>query len=157
MMNGSALEMIIDGVRLFLCDCEPEISKGIKGPGYIFYVGSPTDEVRKKIREVLSFCLGNYLIYLGSTTLCEKSEIVSFSAVSPPSIGRVSEIPILPPAFLGDGNALIAEQQVVARMANAIYAHYDELRFGSFSWAYWHAMCAPVHMAAVHFGPTSTV
>lgn len=37
-------------------------------------------------------------------------------------------------------------------MANAIYVHYDELRFGAFSWAYWHAMCAPVHMAAAHFG-----
>ncbi|HEY3910148.1 MAG TPA: hypothetical protein VGM07_09670 [Stellaceae bacterium] len=37
-------------------------------------------------------------------------------------------------------------------MANAIYAHYDELRFGAFSWVYWHAMCAPVHMAAAHFG-----
>jgi hypothetical protein len=151
-MNFSALELVIAGVRLFLCECAPEVSKGIERPGYIFYVGNPTDEIRTKIRQVLSFCLGNYLVYLGSTALCEKSEIVSFSAMSPPSIGRASEIPVLPPGFLGTGNALIAEQQVVARMANAVYAHYDELRFGSFSWAYWHAMCAPVHMAAGHFG-----
>jgi hypothetical protein len=144
--------MVINGIRLFLCDCGLDINNGVKRPGYIFYVGNPTDEVRKKIREVLSFCLGNYLVYLGSTALCEKSEVISFSAVSPPSIGRVSEIQVLPPAVLGNGNAWIAEQQVVARMANAVYAHYDELRFGSFSWAYWHAMCAPVHMAAVHFG-----
>jgi hypothetical protein len=151
-MNFSALELVVAGVRLFLCDCAPEVSKGIERPGYIFYVGNPTDEIRTKIRQVLSFCLGNYLVHLGSAALCEKSEIVSFSAMSPPSIGRVSEIPVLPPGFLGTGNALIAEQQVVARMANAVYAHYDELRFGSFSWAYWHAMCAPVHMAAGHFG-----
>ena len=151
-MNFSALEMVIAGFRLFLCDCIPEVSKGIEQPGYIFYVGNPTDEVRTKIRQVLSFCLGNYLVYLGSTMLSEKSEIVSFSAMSPPSIGRVSEIPVLPPAFLGNGNALIAEQQIVARVANAVYTHYDQLRFNSFSWAYWHAMCAPVHMAAGHFG-----
>ena len=66
--------------------------------------------------------------------------------------GQAPEIPALPPAFLGNGNALIAEQQIVARVANAVYAHYHELRFNSFSWAYWHAMCAPVHMAAAHFG-----
>jgi hypothetical protein len=151
-INFSALEMVIAGVRLFLCDAAPEMSKGIERPGYIFYVGNPTDEVRTKIRQVLSFCLGNYLVYLGSTMLSEKSEMVSFSAMSPPSIGRVSEIPVLPPAFLGNDKALIAEQHIVARVANALYAHYDELRFNSFSWAYWHAMCAPVHMAAGHFG-----
>jgi hypothetical protein len=150
--NFSTLELVIADVRLFLCDCAPEVSKGIERPGYIFYVGNPTDEIKTKIRQVLSFCPGNYLVYLGSTALCEKSEIVSFSAMSPPSIGRVSEIPVLPPGFLGTGNALLAEQKVVARIANAVYAHYDELRFGSFSWAYWHAMCAPVHMAAGHFG-----
>ena len=91
-MNFSTLEMVIAGVRLFLCDCVPEASKGIERSGYIFYVGNPTDEVRTKIRQVLSFCLGNYLVYLGSTMLSEESEIVSFSAMSPPSIGRVSEI-----------------------------------------------------------------
>lgn len=151
-MNFSALEMVVAGVRLFLCDCAPEVSKGVERPGYIFYVGDPTDEFRTKIRQVLSFCLGNYLIYLGSTMLSEMSEIVSFSAMSPPSIGQVSEIPVLPPAFLSNGNALIAEQQIVARVINAVYAHYDEIGFNSFSWAYWHAMCAPVHMAAGHFG-----
>ncbi len=150
--NFSTLEIVVAGVRLFLCDCLPEVSKGIEQPGYIFYVGNPTDEVRMKIRQVLSFCLGNYLVYLGSTMLSDESEVVSFSAMSPPSIGRVSEIPVLPPAFLGNGSALIAEQQVVAHMANAVYKHYDELRFNSFSWTYWHAMCAPVHMAAGHFG-----
>ena len=151
-INFSALEMVIAGVRLFLSDCAPEVSKGVERPGYIFYVGDPTDEDRTKIRQVLSFCLGNYLIYLGSTRLSEMSEIVAFSAMSPPSIGQVSEIPVLPPAFLGNGNAMIAEQQIVARMANAVYAHYDEIGFNSFSWAYWHAICAPVHMAAGHFG-----
>jgi hypothetical protein len=151
-MNSSALEMVIDGTRLFLCECVPEVSKGIKGPGDIFFVGNSTDEVRTKIRQVLSFCLGNYLVYLGSTMLTENSEIVAFSAESPPAIGRVSEIPVLPPSFLGNGNTMVADQRIVARMANAVYAHYDELRFNSFSWAYWHAMCAPVHMAAGHFG-----
>jgi hypothetical protein len=151
-MGRSALEMVINGVQLYLCVSDLSFSKGCKKPGYIFYVGNPDDAVRKKIREVLSFCLGNYLVYLGSTTLCEKSEIVTFSAVSPPSIGRVFEVLVLPPAPLGDKYQQQVDQQAVSRMANAVYAHYDELRFGAFSWAYWHAICAPVHMAAAHFG-----
>ncbi len=151
-MSTSALNMVINGVQLYLCVSDLDFSKGCKKPGYIFYVGNPDDAVRKKIREVLSFCLGNYLVYLGSTTLCQKSEIVTFSAVSPPSIGRIFEIPVLPPAPLGDWCEQQVDQQAVSRMANAIYVHYDELRFAAFSWAYWHAMCAPVHMAAAHFG-----
>jgi hypothetical protein len=152
MGSMSALEMVINGVQLYLCASDPSFSKGCKKPGYIFYVGNPDDAVRKKIREVLSFCLGNYLVYLGSTTLCKKAEIVTFSAISPPSIGRIFEIPVLPPAPLGDKYQQQVDQQAISRMANAVYAHYDELRFGGFSWAYWHAMCAPVHMAAGHFG-----
>jgi hypothetical protein len=152
MGSMSALEMVINGGRLYLCASDLSFSKGCKKPGYIFYVGNPDDAVRKKVREVLSFCLGNYLVYLGSTALCENAEIVTFSAVSPPSIGRVFEIVVLPPAPLGDKYQQQVDPQALSRMANAVYSHYDELRFGGFSWAYWHAMCAPVHMAAAHFG-----
>jgi hypothetical protein len=144
--------MVINGVHLYLCASTLAFTKGVKKPGYIFYVGNPDDAIRKKIRDVLSFSLGNYLVYLGSTTLCDKSEIVAFTAVSPPSIGRIFEIAVMPPAPLGYRYEYQVDQQVVARMANAIYAHYDELHFGAFSWAYWHAVCAPVHMAAAHFG-----
>jgi hypothetical protein len=151
-MDTSVLSLVINGIRLYLCVSDVKLSKGCKKPGYIFYVGNPDDEIRKKIREVLSFCLGNYLIYLGSTTLCEKSEIVTLSAVSPPSIGRVFEITVIPPAPLGDRYQNQVDEKVVSRMANALYTHYDELRFGAFSWSYWHALCAPVHMAAAHFG-----
>jgi hypothetical protein len=37
-------------------------------------------------------------------------------------------------------------------MVNAIYAKYDDLNFGVVSWAYWHAVTATPHIAAVHFG-----
>jgi hypothetical protein len=68
-MNFSALELVVAGIRLFLCECASEVSKEIEGPAYILYVGNPSDEIRAKIRQVLSFCLGNYLVYLGSTAL----------------------------------------------------------------------------------------
>lgn len=146
------LEMVIGGLRLYLCSAAPEYAKGRAKPGYILYCGTPDEDERKKIREILSYCLGNYLVYLGSTTLGEKSELVGFCAVSPPSIGRIYDVVSQPPAPLGYQYQFEVNQQTLERMANAIYAHFDELRFSSFSWAYWHAMCAPVHMAAVHFG-----
>ena len=37
-------------------------------------------------------------------------------------------------------------------MVNAIYQKYDDLNFGVVSWAYWHAVAATPHIAAVHFG-----
>jgi hypothetical protein len=37
-------------------------------------------------------------------------------------------------------------------MVNALYAKYDALSFGVVSWAYWHAVTATPHIAAVHFG-----
>jgi hypothetical protein len=37
-------------------------------------------------------------------------------------------------------------------MVNALYAKYDSLNFGVVSWAYWHALTATPHIAAVHFG-----
>jgi hypothetical protein len=37
-------------------------------------------------------------------------------------------------------------------MVNALYRKYDELNFGVVSWAYWHAVTAIPHIAAIHFG-----
>jgi hypothetical protein len=144
--------MVIAGARLYLCAADKEVSKGFKKPGYILYCGDPDDETRERIRGVLSFCLGNYLIYLGSTILGQNNELVSITAVSPPSIGRIQDVFSHPPAPLGETYVGEVNQQTLERMANAIYEHYDELKFRSLSWAYWHALCAPIHMAAVHFG-----
>ena len=151
-INNTVLEMIIAGVRLYLCVANKEFSQGFKKPGYILYCGDPDDETREKIRGVLAFCLGNYLIYLGSTTLGQNNELVSITAVSPPSIGRIQDIFSHPPAPLGETYVGEVNQQTLERMANTIYGHYEELKFHSLSWAYWHALCAPIHMAAVHFG-----
>jgi hypothetical protein len=151
-MSRLSLKMVINGIELYLCVANLKDKKRIKA-GYIIYIGHLADDVRKKIREVISFCLGNYLIYLGSSTLDQNCELVSLSAVSALAIGdRIFEIPVLPPAPLGTQYQQEVDQQMVSRMANAIFAMHDDLRFGALSWAYWHALSAPVHMAAAHFG-----
>lgn len=152
-VRHAALEMNIGGVPLHLCTAGAEVIGKHRHPGYIIYRGSPDDATREKIRDVLAFCLGGYLVHLGSTTLCPNSEVISTSARSADSIGgRVFEIPPSPPAPLGTSYENEVEQQTLSRMADAIYAKYDELEFGGLSWAYWHAVCAPAHMAAAHFG-----
>lgn len=152
-VRHAALEMNIGGVSLCLCTADAQIAKKHRHPGYIIYRGNPDDATRKKVRDVLAFCLGGYLVHLGHTTLCPRSEVISTSARSAYSIGgRVFEIPPLPPAPLGTRYEHEVDQRVLSRMADAIYAKYDRLKFGELSWAYWHAVCAPVHMAAAHFG-----
>jgi len=41
---------------------------------------------------------------------------------------------------------------MLTRMVSALYKHYGSLRFGSLCWAYWQAVAATPHIAAVHFG-----
>lgn len=36
--------------------------------GFVLYLDLPDEETRSRIRGCLSFCLGDYLVYLGSTT-----------------------------------------------------------------------------------------
>lgn len=151
-VSSTALEMIIGGVRLFLCGSGKDFKNGYERPGYILYIDCPDGVTRKRVRDVLSFCLGNFLVYLGSTTLSSDAQIVGFRAVSPPRIGQITEADSQPPAPLGEKYQHEVNQQTLGRMANALYSHYDELEFESLSWAYWHARCAPVHMAAAHYG-----
>jgi hypothetical protein len=42
--------------------------------------------------------------------------------------------------------------RLVGMIANSIFDKYDKLGFRDLSWSYWHAMCAPAHIAAAHFG-----
>lgn len=148
--SHAALELEIGGIRLFLC-AELHMPERVQ-PGYIVYRGAPGTEVRKRIRNVLSFCLGNGLVYLGSTVLDAESQLLSTMAVSGNPFGDRIFGGHSPPAPLGTRFVNEVDQQMLSRMAAAIYDHYDELDFGTLSWAYWHATCAPVHIAAGHFG-----
>lgn len=149
--SHAALELEIGGVRLFLCS-ELHMEERTR-PGYVLYCGAPDSETRKRIRNVVGFCLGCGLVYLGSTELDAKSELVSTSAVAGNPLGdRIFEVVLRPPAPLGTRYEDEVDQHALSSMASAIYDHYDELDFNALSWAYWHGICAPVHMGAAHLG-----
>lgn len=152
-VGHNALNMTIGGLPLYLCLADGNVRSQHKGAGYVIYRGEPDESVRMRVREVIAFCLGRRLVYLGCTVLCAKPEVITTTGQSAHAFGeRVFEIPSLPPAPLGSKYRNEVDQRVLSRMADAIYAKYDELRLGEVSWAYWHAVCAPVHMAAAHFG-----
>ncbi|MGH9436329.1 MAG: hypothetical protein ACRD4R_01280 [Candidatus Acidiferrales bacterium] len=149
----SCVKLDVDGYDFFLCVAKPTVAGGINKPGFILYAGNPPDELRDKVKRCLSFCLGKYLVYLGYSRFCEDGLLVSFEAVSAYSLGgRAFELPAMPPSPLGTRSLWEIDRDILSRMVNSLYSHYDTLRFGKLTWAYWHALCATPHIAAVHFG-----
>lgn len=64
----------------------------------------------------------------------------------------VLNLPVLPPTPLGTRYQHEINATFLSRIVNAIVAQYDDLKFRSLSWGYWHALCATPHIAGVHFG-----
>ena len=149
--SHAALQMEVGGFALFLCAAR-DVKRRV-WPGYILYQGAPDAETRRRIREVVGFAVGSGFVYLGSTGLTKASELVWTSAVSGNPFGdRILNHPADPPAPVGSPFEHVLEQGQVSRVAAALFDHYDELDFRALSWAYWHAVCAPGHIAAGHFG-----
>lgn len=83
----------------------------------------------------------------------EEWDLTDFQVVSPYTMRRhVIALPPTPPCPLGPRSFWDIDAVKLSRMVNAIYQKYDDLNFGVVSWAYWHAVAATPHIAAVHFG-----
>ena len=152
-MGMSSIFVSIGGHELYLVSSgEDPKSLGVKS-GYLLYLGTPCDETRKKIRNCLSFVLGRPLIKTGYSVFDLNWNIISFKAISAYTMGESAfSIPTSPPAPLGHKYQGELDPTIVSSLANSIYEKYEEYNFGRLSWAYWHAISAPVHIAAVHFG-----
>jgi hypothetical protein len=151
--SRNCVKLNVDGNEIYLCTTASQSAKEIKKPGFILYVGTPTEEFREKVRTCLSFSLGVYFVHLGHSTFCKDWGLVSFKAIRAYALGgRAFEIPSTPPAPLGMKYEWEIDRAVLSRMVNSIYAHYDALNFLSLNWAFWHAVCATPHIAAVHYG-----
>lgn len=151
--SWAAAQLEVDGIRLYLCEAQGLDTTDVKKPGFIVYDGVPADEFRDRLRRGLSFALGSYLVYLGVSHFDAEWRLTDFEVVSPYTMhGHATELPPTPPSPLGPRSFWDIEPEKLSRMVNAIYAKYDELNFGVVSWAYWHAVTAAPHIAAVHFG-----
>jgi hypothetical protein len=151
--SWAAAQLEVEGIHLYLCEAQGISATDAKKPGFIVYDGAPTDEFRDRLRRCLSFSLGSYLIYLGVSRFDEEWHLTDFEVVSPYSMhGHAIALPPTPPSPLGPRSFWDIDAAKLSRMVNAIYAKYDNLNFGVVSWAYWHAVTATPHIAAVHFG-----
>ena len=64
--SRSCVCISVEGFDLFVGTLKNIDVEYIRKPGFILYKGLPSEEIRAKIRDCLSFSLGTYLIYLGS-------------------------------------------------------------------------------------------
>jgi hypothetical protein len=151
--SWAAAQLEVEGIHLYLCEAQGISRTEAKRPGLIVYDGVPTDEFRDRIRRCLSFSLGTYLVYLGVSRFDQEWCLTDFEVVSPYTMrGNAIALPPTPPCPLGPRSFWDIDAAKLSRMVNAIYAKYEDLNFGVVSWAYWHAVTATPHIAAVHFG-----
>lgn len=152
--SWAAAGLEVDGLQLYLCNLDKTKETHANKPGCIVYIGLPTDEFRDRVRRCLSYVFGSYFIYLGVSRFDAEWHTTDFEAISPYSTrGQAMTLPPAPPSPLGGPRGFWdIDASRLSRMVNALYTKYDELNFGVVSWAYWHAVTATPHIAAVHFG-----
>ena len=115
------------------------------------YDSNKNDEFRRKIVTILSFLIGRYLVYISTTKFDSDLNITYFKSVSPIVVNGYLKNFIPFPAPLGESMREI-DERILSNMVNSIFIIYEKINFDSFFWSYWHAICAPIHMAAGHFG-----
>ncbi|UJP05357.1 MAG: hypothetical protein LZF61_11095 [Nitrosomonas sp.] len=145
----------IDGNEIYIASFEEKESKRPNGPGFILYQKFLCEDVRRKIRECLSFTFGVPIIYLGYTLLSRKYEFIGFKAVTPHIIDEsIFSRQALPPVPVGEAAEICRRINpiVFSRTVNALFAHYDDLNFRQLSWDYWHAIFSPTHAQPVLLG-----
>lgn len=151
--SRGCLRLNIAGNEIYIAPFKNHKGERPSGPGFILYKKFPCDDIRRKIRECLSFAFGLPLVYLGYTLLSKEFEFIGFHAVTPYIIDkRIYSFQALPPAPVGNGHARLIDPEVFLKTVNALFAHYDELGFQHISWIYWHAMCSPMHTQPVQLG-----
>jgi hypothetical protein len=152
-LTRNCVRLCVGGYEMYFCTCKGlDAGKNSEG-GFILYVGNPSDDFRDQIRTCFSFALGEYLVYLGSSSFCENWGLLSFRAMSAYSLGGAAfKLPPMPPAPLGMHYDWELNPALLSRLVGSIFSQHSTLKFGSLSWAYWHAVCATPHIAAVHFG-----
>lgn len=154
--DGFSMDMVtlnIEGHRIYLREEHSRKSSKRRGHCMLIYCDATTPEFRTKVQECISLALGIHLVYLGYTGFSENWDVASMRAVRGYSINnRVFELAPQPPSPLSARSYSIIDGTTFNRHVNALYAHYDRLHLGHLSWSYWHAMCAPAHIGAAHYG-----
>lgn len=150
--SSTCAHIKIDGIDIFFGTTK-EKSGYVPEPGFILYEGTPTESIRSKIRDCLAFSLGSFLIHLGETVFNSDWEPIAFTARSGHALVEESKkLNRWQPSPLGLKWEKEIDERILTRMVSSIFNIYDEYNLNHIFWCYWHALAAPTHMAAAHFG-----
>jgi hypothetical protein len=151
--SRSCAHLSLNGLELFIVKADNLEIGNIRSPGFIIYKGSPSDEVQAKVRNILSFCLGQFLVDLGFTYFDQHWRPVYFKARSAHTMhGAAFKLITMPPALLNSRSYNEIDKSTLEHMMKALWDVYDSFDLQNVLWAYWHAAAAPMHIAAVHYG-----
>ncbi len=143
----------IEGHRIFLRTMRRRDKAKSPDRCMLIYCDETTRDFRAKVHECISFALGIYFVALGDTSFSEDWDVTAMHAVPGYSMNRQAfTLPPHPPSPLGDRSYNQLDAAAFNRHVNALCANYDRLHLAELGWAYWHAMCAPAHIGAVHYG-----
>ena len=152
-LSRSCINITVDGFELYISKSLEKADKGKNNSGFILYKGCPSKDVRRKIRNCLSFGLGRPLINIGHSIFSEDWNLVSFEALSSNIMGEAAfNVATLPPAPIEDRNMRTIDKAAFSQLVTSLYSNYQKCNFDHVSWLYWHAVCQPFFTAAVHFG-----
>lgn len=147
------VKFVVGGVNVILGSWPEKVNNNLKNPGFIIYQGRVSDQIRKRIRECISFALGSMLVYLGCSEYSSDWKILRAKAVRGYDInGSAYSIPVVPPVPLSLKYERCIETEKLSEIVDSVYKCYDILSFNHVIWSYWHARCATVHISGVHYG-----
>ena len=149
--GSNGLILNIDNQEIYLIRKE-EKSKKKYIDGFILYKGTPSQELRDKFRNVISFFIGRILILLEESFYDIDWNLISLKAFSPKKLmnGRAFKInTILPIQY-----DYIIDSEKFSKHCNSLYQKYDLFDFTHLSWLYWHAQCSALHTKCGEFGAT---
>lgn len=146
-LSRSALSLNVGGIKLYVVSLKGnDINSGV-----IVYKTVQNSEVRERIRNCVSFCLGKRINYHGYIVLNKDYKYVEVSYISNRFKNLDSEYIALMPTTLGIYNFQLGSNET-NRLVNALYDNYEKYNLRHILWRYWYALEAPLPMAAAHFG-----
>jgi hypothetical protein len=152
-MSWDMVTLSVEGHRVYLREAEGGKATRGRGSCMLIYCDETTPQFRTKLQECISLALGIHLVYLGHTGLSEGWDVTGIRAVRGYSINkRVFKLPPQPPSPLSAKSYQMLDGASFNKSVNAFCANYDKLHLSHLSWGYWHAMCAPAHIGAAHYG-----
>lgn len=125
--------------------------------GTILYKGTPSKELRDKIRNILSFFIGRILIFLEESYYDIDWNTTYFKAFTPNNMmnNRAFKINTILPLPLNDKlNNKEIDSKVLSNYITLFLDNYDLCDFNHISWLYWHAQCSALHTKCGELGAT---